>query len=364
MSTGFLFTVLPLGICTAAALAAPTPTHATRSSIWFWLSYLVNELPFLVLYYLIGMSTLEVLEGDDATPLGWVAAAIAVATAVGLLELIRRALRTPGRQPVGVRRWARILLWPFPFPLVGVRRERNRRYGSEGRANLCDVYLPKRRPLTGPVFLHLHGGAFRIGGKSREARPLLQRLTRRGWLCVSANYRLGRAATFPDQLVDVKRAIAYARERARKLGADPDHLVIGGSSAGAHLAAIAALTPNDARFQPEFEDADTSVSAAVVMYAYYGSIASRGVDSSPFDYVQPEAPPFLVVHGDRDSIVPVGDARSFAARLRARSAEPVVYTELPGAQHDFDFFHSVRFEAVVDGVEAFTERVAERRAAA
>jgi acetyl esterase/lipase len=364
MSTGFLFTVLPLGVLTAAALAAPRPQHARRSSIWFWLSYLVNELPVLVLYYLVGTSTLAVLDGDVRTPLGWFAAVIAAATAAGLVVIILRAMRTPGRRAWGLRRWLRILLWPFPFPMIGVRRERNQRYGPAGRANTCDVYLPKRRPPSGPVFVHLHGGAFRIGGKSREARPLLQRMASDGWLVVSANYRLGHAATFPDQLVDLKRAIAFARDRARQLDVDARHVVVAGSSAGAHLSAIAALTPNDPRFQPGFEAADTSIAGAVLLYAYFGPIDTSGPASSPFDYVQPDAPPFLVAHGDRDSIVPVDDARAFGARLDEHSEAPVEYAELPGGQHVFDLFHSVRFEAVVDRVEIFARDVVARRAAA
>jgi acetyl esterase/lipase len=226
------------------------------------------------------------------------------------------------------------------------------------------VYLAKRRPLTGPVFVHLHGGAFRIGGKSREARPLLRRMARDGWLVVSANYRLGRAATFPDQLVDLKRVIAFARDRAQQLDVDERRVVVAGSSAGAHLSAIAALTPNDPRFQPGFEAANTSVDGAVLLYAYFGPIDSRGPASSPFDYVRPDAPPFLVAHGDRDSIVPVEDARAFANRLGNRSETPVEYAELPGGQHVFDLFHSVRCEAVVDHVETFARDVVERRTAA
>jgi acetyl esterase/lipase len=66
------------------------------------------------------------------------------------------------------------------------------------------------------------------------------------------------------------------------------------------------------------------------------------------------APPFFLAHGDLDSLTPVEAARLFAAKLRAASSSPVVYAELPGAQHGFDRFHSLRFEKVVDAIEAFT----------
>jgi acetyl esterase/lipase len=73
--------------------------------------------------------------------------------------------------------------------------------------------------------------------------------------------------------------------------------------------------------------------------------------------MRPDAPPFLIVHGDIDPLVPVAHARAFAERLRDVSTNPVHYLELPGGQHAFDLFHSPRFEAVIDGIEAFTTTV-------
>ena len=71
------------------------------------------------------------------------------------------------------------------------------------------------------------------------------------------------------------------------------------------------------------------------------------------DYVRREAPPFFVAHGDLDTLAPVGDARAFVERLRGYAGNTVVYAELRGAQHSFDLFHSIRFEAVVEAIEAF-----------
>ena len=203
------------------------------------------------------------------------------------------------------------------------------------------------------MLIHLHGGAFRSGRKSREARPLLYRLASQGWVCISANYRLSPAATFPDHLIDVKKVIAWAREHGPEYGADPAVVFVAGSSAGGHLASLAALTPNDPVFQPGFEGADTSVAAAISLYGYYGSLGSDHEPSSPLAYVRPDAPPFFVAHGDKDTLVLVEDARHFVERLQGASSNPVVYAELPGAQHTFDLFHSLRFETVVDAIEAF-----------
>jgi dipeptidyl aminopeptidase/acylaminoacyl peptidase len=70
--------------------------------------------------------------------------------------------------------------------------------------------------------------------------------------------------------------------------------------------------------------------------------------------VHGEAPPFLIVHGANDTYTPIEGARTLAVALRRRSNLPVVLGELPGALHSFDMFHSIRFEAVVDAVGAFT----------
>jgi len=75
---------------------------------------------------------------------------------------------------------------------------------------------------------------------------------------------------------------------------------------------------------------------------------------------QAVAPPIFLAHGDHDTYVPVQSARLMAQQLRSRSTEPVVYAELPGGQHSFDLYHSIRFETVVDGIEAFAAWVISR----
>ena len=176
-------------------------------------------------------------------------------------------------------------------------------------------------------------------------------------MCISANYRLAPAATFPDFLVDVKRVLAWVRTQGQEYGADPAVVFVAGSSAGAHLAAMAALTPDDPRFQPGFEDADTSVTAAICLYGYYGALDVREPPSSPLDYVGAQAPPFFVAHGDQDTLAPVEGARLLVEQLRNTSTKPVVYSELPGAQHVFDLMHSIRFDRVIEAIEAFADSV-------
>jgi acetyl esterase/lipase len=343
---GYLLTVLLMAWCTLFALAPPRPRHTSPSNLGYWFGFLINELPFIAIWWLLASTLLAFSQGDVASPAGWAAFGLAVLTTVGLVVLAWRGLRAgPAvdraldeglgagwRTTVDARRrrpWARILFWPFPVRPRQVERVANIAYGDAGRWNLLDLYRHRGHPAGGPVLVYLHGGAFRSGGKRREARPLLYRLASHGWVCISANYHLGPAARFPDHLVAVKKVLAWVRDHGREYGADPAVVFVAGSSAGAHLAATAALTANDPSFQPGFEPADTSVAAAVCLYGYYGSLDGRAA-SSPLAYAQADAPPFLVAHGDKDTIVLVEDARRFVQGLRQSSSNPVVYAELPG----------------------------------
>lgn len=259
---------------------------------------------------------------------------------------------------------ARILFGPVFVRRHDVERVANIRYGDGGKRNRLDVYRRRSQPSNGPTLIHLHGGRFVSGRKNREGRPLIYRLASQGWVCISANYRLGPAAARVDALIDLKQVIAWVREHGHEYGADPAVLFVAGSSAGGYLAASAALTQNDPVFQPGFEGADTSVTAAISLYGYYGEAeADERPPTSPLALVGSDAPPFFVAHGDQDTVVLVEGARLFVERLRSTSSNPVVYAELPGARHSFDLFHSIRFERVVDAVEAFATWVRSRAGA-
>jgi acetyl esterase/lipase len=275
----------------------------------------------------------------------------------------------------------RALLGPLFVRRRGVEHVSNLRYGDAGESNLLDLYRHRSRPADRPVLIHFHGGALTGGKKDHDALPLLYRLASQGWVCISANYRLSPAATFPDHLIDAKKVIAWARTHGLAYGADPTTVFVAGGSSGAQLAALAALTANDAELQPGFETANTTVSAAITLYGDYdwldaaGAWSALGIDrtgsqqpimksspvenreawlqASPLAHIRQDAPPFFVVHGDRDTALPVAAARHFAHQLRGVSQRPVVYAELPGALHNFDLFQSPRGEAVIRGIEAF-----------
>jgi acetyl esterase/lipase len=267
----------------------------------------------------------------------------------------------------------------------GARRRyaatRDLAYGDHGRHNRLDIWHRADLPADAgaPVLVQVHGGAWMMGEKRGQAHPLMGHLAERGWVCVTINYRLSPRAQWPDHIVDVKRALAWTKAHISEHGGDPSFVVITGGSAGGHLAALAAVTPDLAAFQPGFEDADTSVAAAVPFYGVYdftnrdGSAGRALVpflerrvmhsrlaenrtvweEASPMSHVGPDAPPFFVLHGANDVLVPVEQARSFVRSLRAVSRNPVVYAELPRAHHAFDVLPSVRVHHTVRAVERF-----------
>lgn len=254
-------------------------------------------------------------------------------------------------------------------------------YGEFGKRTTLDVWKRPDLPTDAqaPVLVQVHGGAWVLGDKEGQAYPLLAHLAERGWVCVSVTYRLSPRATWPDHIVDVKRALAWVRENIADHGGDPSWLAITGGSAGGHLCSLAALTPNDPQFQPGFEEADTSVQAAVPLYGVYDWTNRDGTgrddlfpllserivkqpyesapeiydQASPMTHVGAATVPMMILHGTNDTLVPVAQARAMVDMLRGTSEQPVVYVEYPGAQHAFDVFAGNRTNAAVSGIERF-----------
>jgi acetyl esterase/lipase len=359
------FGYLLVALCTAAALIAPRRPRGV-GVVAYYLGLVVNELPQIAVLYLIGTTALALVDDDLAGTSGAIAGVLAVVTVLGLAELARRGIRSGAvvagalhqaglsAFPAGWRSGWLSLLAPFPIRPRSVRRVRNLSYGPD-RKHRLDVYR-RRDSQGGPVLLYLHGGGYSSGGKHWEGRALLHRLAARGWVCMSANYRLRPAADFPDHLDDAKRALAWAHEHAAEYGGDAGTVVVAGSSAGAQLSALCALTASN-----DSDHGHARVDAAVCLYGYYGRYYGRGPDESPVSTPlaldASTAPPFFLAHGDHDTYAPVEGARALTNHLRAQSSAPVVYAELPGGQHAFDLFYSWRGAAVVDGIDSFLARV-------
>lgn len=253
-------------------------------------------------------------------------------------------------------------------------------YGPGGCSHLLDIW---RRPdlpegHRAPVLIQVPGGAWTVNHKRGQAYPLMSRMVDLGWICVSINYRRSPWNAWPSHIVDVKRAIAWVRDNIAEYGGDPDFIAITGGSAGGHLSSLAALTAGDKSLQPGFEDADTSVQAAAPYYGVYDLTDHRGMHhltrpllerlvmrarmdenrelfegASPRFRVHRDAPPFFILHGRDDDIVPLEQARTFTEALRDAGATTVAYAELPNAHHGFDTIATMRCQLTAEAVAAF-----------
>jgi acetyl esterase/lipase len=392
----------------------PMGGASRRALLSFLAGWLTTELVLHHLAWQAAMTALFVLAGALRAWPGVLGLAVTLVSWAGLARLYLAARQAEGvvegalveglgegyREdiPAEVRErlapridWRQLLL-PFPIRHPEVERLRDLVYArADGRDLRLDVYRRRDRPQGCPTLLQIHGGAWVMGSKNEQGVPLMVHLAARGWVCVSADYRLSPRATFPDQLIDLKRTLRWIRERGPEVGADPGFVVVTGGSAGGHLAALLALTPNDPEYQPGFEEVDTAVQGCVAFYGVYDFTDRHGVwrhqglrrllerrvmkvpraaapeawaKASPLSRVRPDAPPFFLVHGALDTLVPVGEARHFRDALRAASGAPVVYAEIPGAQHAFEIFPSLRSTFVIHGVERFLAWVYARHLAA
>lgn len=370
---GYLITVLLMAVPTFFALVAPHRTQLL-ARVSFWLGIALTELPLYPMVWMIA-STAMTSDATLSTVPGGIALTLAVGTVAALVVVLARGLAARAILAQALRqrgyadganqvlhsgspaRTAWSVLAPFAVRARGVTHVRNLRYGEHGRRNLLDLYKSTTRLHGAPVLVYFHGGGYFSGRKDKEARLLLYRLARRGWMCVSANYRLRPTASFDDHRTDLEKVLAWTVDHAAEHGGDPTRIVLAGSSAGAHLISVAALAGD---LPTRIDRTPVTVDAVVCFYGYYGHYYGLGPDSGtsscPGDLVHSNAPPFLIVHGDHDTYVPVAGARTFARKLRAASHHPVVYAELPGAQHSFDLFRSPRFVSVVDTVEVFLGR--------
>ncbi|MGZ5376643.1 MAG: alpha/beta hydrolase fold domain-containing protein [Mycobacterium sp.] len=283
--------------------------------------------------------------------------------------------------------------WPAPEgvpPLWKLREHRRNvhrtsvQYGPRP-SQLLDVWRRDDLPAEpAPVLIFVPGGAWVHGSRLLQGYALMSHLAELGWVCVSIDYRVAPHHAWPSHITDVKTAIAWARANVDKFGGDRNFVTIGGTSAGGHLAALAGLTANDPEMQSELpEGSDTSVDAVVGIYGRYDwedrSTAERArfVDflervvvkrrlakhpdiyrrASPIARVHAQAPPFLVVHGTGDSVIPVAQARSFVERLRAVSHSVVGYVELPGAGHAFDMIDGARTGSASTAIGLFLNQI-------
>lgn len=267
---------------------------------------------------------------------------IMVRTLLSVRDL-RRLVSGPVHRPNGL---ARLVGRPVVTP-PGVRETA----GIEWRPGLTlDLIRPddERREL--PIVVYVHGGGWTGGDPQRQARDMYHTLALDGWATLAIRYPFTPHVSVLDQIAVVREAVSWARSHGPDHGIVPTTVVLAGGSAGAHLATMAAFSP-DGEAQ--------RVAGLIGLYGIY-DMANRhgqrahwdmirrdvmrvGVDEAPerYDAVSPlvqissESPPMLIVHGTRDTLVPIGEAEQFVAALRS-AGRPVDFVAVGGAQHAFD----------------------------
>ena len=290
-----------------------------------------------------------------------------------------------------------------------------------------DVYHPSNSPQSHPastssstsplpplfpLVVYIHGGGWITGDKRWGSLPLLIELAHKGHVVVTINYRLAPYARFPSFLIDIKRAIAYAKTHATTAWhADPSRTFLAGESAGGHLATLAALTANNPTYQPGFEAADTSCVAVIDLYGVHSFVKGKNAErvkqedsffnflhqfvlthsirshpsvyhaASPLSAITallssvspastaPVLPYFFCAHGTNDTLVPVEDTwRFFQAILDARHKHTTATTheaddsldvcvDVTGGSHAFNIVYNARTYALNDALGVWMSRV-------
>jgi len=253
-----------------------------------------------------------------------------------------------------------------PSPLDDVEVLRDVPFGKvNGRVLTMHIVRPKptssvAKPM--PVIIWIHGGAW-IGGSKDSGIPLLLPFAKRGYFCASMNYRFSKEAKFPAQIEDCKCAIRFLRAKAKEFNIDPERIGVWGASADGHLAAMLGTAGDVKEFEGSggWDGFSSRVSAVCDWFGPSDLIAMVGeqstidrtksdcpealliggsllenkdkaIKASPITYVTPDDPPFLIMHGDKDMVVPFSQSKRLFDALKKAGVE-VTLVKLKGTGH-------------------------------
>ncbi|MFF9623563.1 alpha/beta hydrolase fold domain-containing protein [Streptomyces griseosporeus] len=263
---------------------------------------------------------------------------------------------------------------PVARPGDGVRLLRGVPYlvRDGSRPLELDLWLPDvTLPAPAPVVVFVHGGAWRTGLRG-DPGPRLRdwdpspwvRLVRAGFAVACPGYRLSGEAAFPAPLEDLTAALAWLRARARELGVAAGRPVLWGESAGGHLAALLALTSAEPVAGCVTWYAPTDLTAAgphspeaLLLGADPATDPGAARAASPVAHASADAPPFLILHGADDSVVPADQGEALASALLAAGAEATLH-RVPGSDHLWLGASGAAVEECFASSLAFTARVA------
>ena len=249
---------------------------------------------------------------------------------------------------------------PGPDPAKLGSVERDLTYGNAAGVDLkLDIYYPKTADGPVPAVVYVHGGGWTAGEKSTGAGEVeIPELVSRGYLVASINYRLAPEHKFPAQIEDVKCAIRFLRANASRYGIDPERIGAWGGSAGGHLVALLGTTDASAGWDGSggYAGESSRVKAVVDLFGptdltaivpgtsnastlenVFGTSDPRSEIAklaSPVTHVSADAPPFLIIHGDKDNVVPLRQSEILYDRLVAAGV-PATLVVVKNGGHGF-----------------------------
>lgn len=272
----------------------------------------------------------------------------------------------------------------------------NIQYAEGDERRQFDIYLPNEGVKPYPVIIDIFGGGWYFGGKSSYKLEPALNLHRKGFAVASINYSLSYQQQFPVQVDEIKAAIRFIKVHAAEYGIDPDKIVLMGESAGAHYAALCALSSSCSVLEDKmswgYPEVNSEVQAVIAVYcpSNLGLMKEQldvlGLEPSfqevgeadsmegvlfgrrkpaevpelvqmadPHTYVNEKCPPFLFLHGSRDRCIPILQSMTLAAAIKkAAGLDRAEYHIIEGAEHNLAHFET---QEVYQIEEAFLRRV-------
>ncbi len=234
-------------------------------------------------------------------------------------------------------------------------------YGKGSNEDLkLDIVRPKDRTgKPAPAIVFMHGGGWE-GGDKKNGIPYLTRMAKKGYFGVTIYYRLAPGARFPAQIEDCKCAVRFLRAKAKEYNIDPEHIASWGGSAGGHLAALLGTAGEVKEFEGTggWGEYSSKVQAVIdycgpadiyklknqnnvgnMLNNLFGGSSPKYKDAmdnaSPVKHVSKDAPPFLIVHGEKDPVVTIKQSQAFAGALSSAGVEVVYVPVKNGVHGDF-----------------------------
>ncbi|MFA5808936.1 MAG: alpha/beta hydrolase [Thermoleophilia bacterium] len=232
--------------------------------------------------------------------------------------------------------------------------------GNSSAAQKMDIYYPAKMNGPAPAVMYVHGGGWTKGDKKDGAgADAIPDLVDAGFLVVSINYRLAPDDKFPAQIEDVKCAVRYLRANAARYNLDPERIGAWGGSAGGHLVSLLGVTDGNEGFEGTggYAEQSSRVQAVVDMFGpsdlmkeFSGGAIGRALgmqvfgtsdqgsdiltQASPVTHVSADDPPFLILHGAKDDLVPTEQSQELYDRLKAAGV-PATLVMVENAGHGF-----------------------------